>query len=205
MKVTDCAFVMVGHLSDSVSCKIADSKIAEIAVTASEKAEHGPGRESAIVIYAKKSGTTYVTVSNDCNNKKVRFKINVKKTSPVTAKDKVKAYVIGQGMTDEECNKVISKSFAQQSAKATITFDFWGKDIAYEYEETKDGEWLDCMLDVSDGMVEVWLEQGKVESALANQEMLLAWEEKKRKTRQHGEKIGTKLFSIGNNAPAAIK
>lgn len=27
-----------------------------------------------------------------------------------------------------------------------------------------------------------------------NQEMLLAWEEKKRKTRQHGEKIGTKLL-----------
>ena len=170
VKVTDCAFVMVGHLSDSVSCKIADSKIAEIAVTASEKAEYGPGRESAIVIYAKKSGTSYVTVSNDCNNKKVRFKINVKKTSPVTAKDKVKAYVIGQGMTDEECNKVISKSFAQQSAKATITFDFWGKDIAYEYEETKDGTEVNWTVlgaeDPKSGMyIVMWIKQkGEAES-----------------------------------------
>ena len=151
VRIKDAGFVLVSHLSDSISCKIADPRIAEIAVTETEitgeeDEEDEPGKETSVVVYAKKSGTTYITVRNDCNNKTVKIKVIVQKTSPVLSKDKVKAYVIDHGNIDGECNKVVSKELPAYRAKASITYDYWEKDLAYEYEETKDGTAVKWML-----------------------------------------------------------
>jgi len=139
VRIKDAGFVVITHLSDKISCKISNPEIATLALTEPEPSDDSPGQESNIVIYAKKSGTTYITVSNNCNSKKMKFKVVVQKTMPTTAKDKLKGYLIERGEINDECNKVISKSFAEYQAEAKITYDYWEKALEYEYEENIDG------------------------------------------------------------------
>lgn len=139
VKIKDAGFVVITHLSDTISCKISNPEIAALALTEAEPSDDSPGQESNIVIYAKKSGTAYITVTNNCNNKKMKFKVIVQKTTPSSAKDKLNQYIIECGELDDECNKVLSKSYTENGAQAKIVYNYWEGLLEYEYTEVIDG------------------------------------------------------------------
>ena len=139
VRIKDAGFVVITHLSDKISCEISNPAIATLALTEAEPSEDGPGQDSNIVIYGKKSGTAYITVANNCNNKKMKFKVIVQKTTPVSAADKLNQHLIERAELDEECNKVISKSYAENDAQVEIVYDYWEGALDYEYTEVTDG------------------------------------------------------------------
>lgn len=144
VRIKDAGFVAIAHLSEEISCEISNPAIATIALTEAELAEEGPGLESILVLYAKKSGTAYITVTNNCNNKKMKFKVIVQKTTPTTAKDKLSRYMIDCAELDSDCNKTFSKSYKENAAQAKIVYNFWDGLLGYEYTEVIDGtkvEW----------------------------------------------------------------
>lgn len=144
-KIENAGFVMIGYFADKITCKSSNPEIATVLLTKGGPAEEGPGNEAELVVYGHKTGTITITIRNDCNKKKMQFKVKVKRTEAVTGYEKLAAYIIDNGKIDEDANKYIVKADETAGTTTKIVYDFWEKHLEFSYVE--DGqkakvEWL---------------------------------------------------------------
>lgn len=169
VKIQDAGYVLVYYISDTISIKNYDPDIASVYIAENGPAEDGPGREATLAIYGHKKGTITLTVTNNCNNQKMKFKVRVRTSKVQTREDKLIRYIINQGQLDEDSNKYISLESSGEnnsSTKAMITYDFWDKELDFRYLETNDNgtvEWSFLTYDNSDEQdILVWIGKNDV-------------------------------------------
>ncbi len=127
--VKDVECVTVTYIADKISCKSSNPEIASVALVEEQVSEDYPGYEADLVIYGHKSGTTYVTVTNNCNKQKMKFKVEVRKQNPVTGYDRLLECIVQHGQPDESGNKFLAYNGAK------IEYDYWEKSMNFEYSE----------------------------------------------------------------------
>lgn len=139
ISVNDVKSVTLTYFSDKITCKSSDPDIASVYLTKGEAAEDGIGTEADAVIYGHKSGTTYITVTNNCNNKKMKFKVVVRKKKAKNDYDELLDCIVADGKQKKNGNKYLKYKGAK------IEYDYWDKTMDYEYKATIDGatvEWF---------------------------------------------------------------
>lgn len=130
----------ISYYSNDIYCKSSNKKVATVAVIPSADGTETPYEKSAdIVIFGHKSGTAMITITNDCNKEKVKFKVTVKKPETESNYQKIIDYVLLNGMVEEDTgDKVISRKCDKNNAIASIWLDTMSEQIKYEYEEKND-------------------------------------------------------------------
>ena len=160
VKIRDAGFLTVQYFSDTISIENSDPDIASVYIAESGYAEEGLGREAVLAVYGHKKGTITVTVTNNCNNKKMRFKVKIRTSKAKTGKAKLIRHIIDQGEVDADFNKYISLE-DDSSAKAVITYDFWEKELDFRYFESKNNEEVEWSFltydDTGEQDITVWI------------------------------------------------
>lgn len=128
------SLVLIYH-SDSISCKSSNTEVVTVHVTEQGPAEDGPGQEAVLAVYGHKNGTAIITVSNNCNKKKVQFPVKVQKQEHAAGVEKLKDYLVNHGKLDADGNKRITVSADGGRKMAAVTYDFWEDFVDFEYTE----------------------------------------------------------------------
>lgn len=136
VNIEDSGFVVLTYYSDRVSCTSSNPEIATVKMADNGRSEDGPGQEVDLVFYGHKSGTATITVTNNCNDKKMKFDVVVCKKQAVSGYEKLVDYIVANGATDEEGNKWIGQQLAGNTANVKIVYDYWEESLDYEYTET---------------------------------------------------------------------
>lgn len=130
----------ISYYSNEIYCSSSNTDIATVAIIPySYATETVYEREADIVIFGHKSGTADITITNNCNNEKVTFKVVVEKPAANTNYQKMADYILLNGKIDNTTgDKVISKEYESNNAAAGIIFDSMSEEVNYEYVETND-------------------------------------------------------------------
>ena len=159
--VRNSATVYLNYFSDRISCKSSNPAVAYVKLNDCGPAEEGPGMEADLVIYGRKNGTATITITNNCNKKKMKFKVKVRNPKAVTEHDKLEQYIISKGNTDTDANRYISKCWDSGKSSAKIAYDYWEKNVEYEYNEKTASEQVKWYIlganDPADRYIVMWI------------------------------------------------
>lgn len=154
----------ISYYSNEIYCKSSDKEIATVAVIPANDGEEGPYEKGAdIMVYGHKSGTAIITITNDCNKEKVKFKVTVKKPEIESPRQKLVDYVLRNGRVEEDSgDKVISRRCNDGNANVAIWYNPLSGELQYEYKEKNSFgtvKWLlmDTEKDNTEAYIVLWL------------------------------------------------
>lgn len=127
--------VFVTYYSDKISFETSDPSVATVELGETGWDDETKGNEAELIIYGHKKGSAVITVKNNCNDKKMKIKVQVRKKTPLTPYEKLVEYLINKGKTDGDGNRYISKKYNGNKVEARIIYDYWEKELDFEYME----------------------------------------------------------------------
>lgn len=133
--VKNATGVTLLYFSDEIFCESSNPKIASVMMTKGGPAEDGSGYEADLVVFGHENGKALITVTNNCNQKKMQFEVEVKRPKQLKGYEQMIDAVIRKGELDSNGLKYITKKY-DDGAEARISYDYWEDALEYEYRGT---------------------------------------------------------------------
>lgn len=138
LSISNSGLLGVTYLSDKIYIKSSNPSIATgVIVYTGDNSELEYGLEAEIVVYGHKTGTATMTITNNFNKEKRKFKVFVKKAKDASGKQRLIDYLMSSGKNDKDSgDKYIEESYTENNAKSRITYLAADDTLHYEYTET---------------------------------------------------------------------